>query len=152
MKKYLFTFLALLLFIKLNAQEKTLDTIYIRTNIEDVSAKFHSTFENQYKINFFFKIDWQLHGYKRDRIFFSYLSPKKIGTNEWSIFIKDEKEFLIHKNYFTLEHFCRKLKEQNFFLAIFNGKVQIIVLYGAKCSSKVEIYPVKLGTDISNEG
>lgn len=39
-----------------NAQEQTIiDTIYIRTNVEDLSAKFHSTYQNQYKIGFFSK-------------------------------------------------------------------------------------------------
>jgi hypothetical protein len=76
MKKYLFTFLNLLLFNGLNAQEKKLYTIYIKTSIEDLSNKFHSTFENQYKINFFFNVSWDLHGFKRDVISFFYQSPK----------------------------------------------------------------------------
>ncbi len=152
MKKYLFTFLSLLLFNGLNAQEKKLDTIYIKTSIEDLSNKFHSTFENQYKINFFFNVSWELHGYKREEVFFYYQSQKKNGTNEWTIFIKDEKEFLIYKNYFTLEQFTKKLKEQDFFLPIFHDKVQLILLYGSKCSSKVELYPVKIGTNIASEG
>lgn len=78
MKKYLFTFLSLLLFNGLNAQEKKLDTIYIKTSIEDLSNKFHSTFENQYKINFFFNVSWELHGYKREEVFFYYQSQKKM--------------------------------------------------------------------------
>ncbi|RZL68144.1 MAG: hypothetical protein EOO93_04115 [Pedobacter sp.] len=152
MKKYLFTVLALLLLSKLNAQEKKVDTIYIRTNIEDVSSKFHSTFENQYNINFFFKVKWKLHSFERDAISFFYRSPKKSGINEWSVFIKDDKEFLLYRNYFTLEQFTKKLKEQNFFLPIFHGKVQLILLYGAKCSEKVELYPVKISTNIASEG
>ncbi len=152
MKKYLFTFLALLLLAKLNAQEKKTDTIYIRTNIEDIRSKFHSTFENQYNINFFFKVKWQLHDIKRDAISFFYQSPKKGGTNEWSIPIKDDREFLIYRNYFTLGQFTKKLKDQDFFLPIFHEKVQLILLYGAKCSEKVELYPVKISTYIASEG
>lgn len=152
MKKYLYTFLGLLLFNGLNAQEKKIDTIYIRTNIEDISSRFHSTYENQYKINFFFNVNWELHGFKRNEISFYYQSPKKSGTNEWSIFIRDEKEFLLYKNYFSLEQFTNKLKEQNFFLPIFHDKVQLIILYGAKCSNKVELYPVKISTNIASEG
>ena len=95
---------------------------------------------------------WELHGYKREEVFFYYQSQKKNGTNEWTIFIKDEKEFLIYKNYFTLEQFTKKLKEQDFFLPIFHDKVQLILLYGSKCSSKVELYPVKIGTNIASEG
>lgn len=93
---------------------------------------------------------WELHGYKREDVSFYYQSPKKNGINEWSIFIKDEKEFLIYKNYFTLEQFTKKLKEQDFFLPIFHDKVQLILLYGSKCSSKVELYPVKIGTNIAS--
>lgn len=78
MKKYLFTFLSLLLFNGLNAQEEKTDTIYIRTNVEDLSAKFHSTYQNQYKIGFFFNVLWELHGYKREDVFFYYQSPKKM--------------------------------------------------------------------------
>lgn len=152
MKKYLFTFLSLLLFNGLHAQENKVDTIYIRANVEDISSKFHSTFENQYSINFFFKVNWELHVFKRDVISFFYQSPKKGGTNEWSIFIKDEKEFLLYRNYFTLEQFTKKLKEQSFFLPIFHDKVQLILLYGAKCSNKVEMYPVKISTNIASEG
>jgi len=152
MKKYLFTFLALLLFGELNAQVEKIDTIYIKANVEDISSKFHSTFENQYKINFFFNIKWELHDFKRNEISFYYQSPKKGGTNEWSIFIKDQKEFSFGKNYFTLEQFTKKLKEQNFFLPIFHEKVQLIILYGSNCNSKVELYPVKINTNIASEG
>ncbi|WP_113651685.1 hypothetical protein [Pedobacter namyangjuensis] len=152
MKKNLLIVLALLLLSKLNAQEQKADTIYIRTNIENVGSKFHSTFENQYNINFFFNVNWELHGFKRDAISFIYQSPKKSGTNEWSIFIKDDKEFLLYRNYYTLEQFTMRLKNPEFFQLIFLNKVQIIMLYGAKCSTKVELYPVKVSTDLSSEG
>lgn len=152
MKKYLFTLLASLLFIKLNAQEKKIDTIYIRTNVEDVSSKFHSTYQNQYMLGFSFNVLWELHDFKRSTIYFTYLSPKKDGINGWSIFIKDDKEFLTYKNYYTIEQFTKKLKEQDFFLPIFHDKVQLILLYGAKCSSKVELYPVIISTNIASEG
>lgn len=152
MKKYLFTFLALLLFNGLNAQEKKIDTIYIKTNVEDISSKFHSTYENQYSINFFFKIKWELHGFKRDEISFFYQSPKKSGNNEWSISIREDKKFLIYRNYFTLEQFTKKLKEQDFILPISRGEVQLIILYGTKCSNKVELYPVKISTNLASEG
>lgn len=152
MKKYLFTFFASLLFTTLSAQEKNLDTIYIRTNVEDISSKFLSNFDNQHRVSFFFKIAWRLHGSNRDNIYFYYLSPKKSGINEWSTFIKEEKDFINSINYYTLEQFTKKLEDQNFFVKIFNGNVQIIMLYGSKCSNKLEMYPVKLGTDISNEG
>jgi|GEM_PF-2335690 len=154
MKNYLFITFALILFtcFELYAQNEKLDTIYIRTNIEDISSKFLSNFENQNRVSFFFKIEWQLHGRKRDDIYFYYLSPKKSGINEWSTFIKDEKDFINSRKYYTLNQFTKKLENQVFFTFIFNGKAQIIILYGSKCSNKVEIYPVKLGTDISNEG
>lgn len=152
MKKYLFAFLTSLIFTNLNAQEKKIDTIYIRTNVEDINSKFHSTFDNQYKINFFFNVKWELHSFKRDAISFLYQSPKKNGTNEWSIFIKDEKEFLIYRHYYTLEQFTKKLKDPNFFFPIFHEKMQLILLHGAKCASKVELYPVKISTNIANEG
>ncbi|RZK53509.1 MAG: hypothetical protein EOO91_17515 [Pedobacter sp.] len=154
MKKRIFLIFALVLYfnIELQAQEKKNDTIYIKTNVEDISSKFHSTFENQYKINFFFNVKWQLFGSKRNEISFYYQSPKKNGTNEWSIFIKDTKEFLLYKNYFTLDQFTSALKNNSFLMPIANGTVQIIMLYGSKCSSKVEIYPVKVSTNLSSEG
>ncbi len=134
-----------------NAQEQTIiDTIYIRTNVEDLSAKFHSTYQNQYKIGFFSKCYGNFMAIKEKMCLSIINHQKKNGINEWSIFIKDEKEFLIYKNYFTLEQFTKKLKEQDFFLPIFHDKVQLILLYGSKCSSKVELYPVKIGTNIAS--
>jgi len=154
MKIYIYIVFALNLALlnELRAQEVKKDTIYIRTNVEDISSRFHSTFENQYKINFFFNVHWELHGFKRNDISFYYESPKKNGINAWSIFIKDNSLFLLYRNYFTLEQFTKRLKEKDFFLPIFYGKVQLIMLYGSKCSEKVEVFPVKIGTNLSSEG
>lgn len=146
------TTLALLSFNSKAQTKKQIDTIYLRAFEEDINTKFYSAYQNQYNINFFFKVKWVLHNAKRDVISFSYHSPKKEGINEWYIFTKDEREFLPYKNYYTLEQFTIRLKNPEFFQLIFLNKVQIVMLYGAKCSTKVELYPVKLSTDISSEG
>ena len=59
---------------------------------------------------------------------------------------------MLYKNYFTLEQFTKALNRKDFLLPIFNKKVQVIMLYGEKCSPKVEVYPVTIGTDLSSEG
>jgi hypothetical protein len=153
MKEFKITILTLLFFTCFNskAQERR-DTIYIRTYEEDLSAKFHAADQNRYSVNFFFHTKWVLHKIERNTIFFSYQSPKSEGRNEWSSEMSDVKAYLPLKNLFTLQDFTKKLQEPDFMKLIFQHKVQIIMLYGAKCAGKVEIYPVKLGSDISSEG
>lgn len=56
------------------------------------------------------------------------------------------------KNLYTLEQFTMALNEEKFLVPIFNGRVQIIMLYGAACLSKVEVYPVKVSTNLASEG
>lgn len=75
-------------------------------------------------------MEWELHQFKRNDIFFTYQPQKKEGINEWTIFIKNIKDYSSMKNYFTLAEFKKKLKEENFFLPIFHDKVQLILLYG----------------------
>lgn len=136
-----------------SAQEKiNLDTIYVRAFDEAIRSKFHSTYKNQYRVGFSFRLDWSLHNIKRDAIFFIYHSPKKEGINEWAIVRDNEKKFLLTKNYFNLKQFAEQLNNGDFFQLIFLKKVQIIMLYGSRCSNEVELYPVELGTDISSEG
>lgn len=112
--KYLLFLITCCAWFGVSAQEKKQILFYIRTYIEDVRSKFHSTFENQYRINFF-KDKWDLHGFKRDVISFFYQSPKKGRTNEWSIPIKDDREYLIYRNYFTLEQFYKETKRAGVF-------------------------------------
>ena len=151
MKIYIYIFLTFCLVDKLQAQNKT-DTVYVRVYREDLSARFFTNHQNQLSIGFHFKVEWELHNFKRNDIFFYYRSPKKDGINGWSIFIKDIKDYLLFRNVFTLEEFTEALNNNEFLLPIANGKVQIIMLYGEKCSTKFEAYPVKVGTDLSSEG
>lgn len=151
MKKIIIIVFVLLIFsFELRAQ--IVDTIYVRAYQENLSTRFFNNHQNQLTINFIFNVEWELHGFKRSDFFFSYRSPKKEDLNVWSILIKEEKSFMLYKNYFTLEQFTKALNRKDFLLPIFNKKVQVIMLYGEKCSSKVEVYPVTIGTDLSSEG
>jgi hypothetical protein len=154
MEKYIYiaiVFLQFFFFNKIQAQEKTIDTIYIRVYREDLDTRFFNNQNNQLSIDFHFKIDWELHNLKKEKIFFSYQSPKKEGINGWSIFIKDVRDYLLYKNFFTLQQFTKALKSNDFSIPIQNGKVQIMMLYGEKCSTKFEVYPVKVGTNLSRD-
>lgn len=152
-KRSLFTCLAILCFCTtLSAQQKLVDTIYIKTYQEDLKARFFVSQQNGLMINFFFKVEWKLYGFEKHDFVLSYESPKKGGVNEWSIFIQDERSYLKSKFVYSLKKFTKALQTEEFRIPIANGKVRVIMLYGAKCSRKVEVYPVKVGTDLSSEG
>lgn len=155
MKTYILAIFALSISVCQSASAqvtKLVDTIFVRTYNDQVSSKFYSNYQNQLRVNFFFNVKWDLYKHNRSSLVFGYQSPKKQGINEWSIKSGEDKNYSFRSNYFTLEQFALKLKQDDFRLPIFYDKVQIIMLYGEKCSTKFDIYPVKLGTDLSSEG
>ncbi len=154
MKKVLYFMLMFTLCtLSLAAQtKKSLDTIYVKCDQDDLSGKFYnvSQFKNQLRIHFFFTVKWVLHGTELDSFSFAYTGPKKEGLNSWAIPLIDS-QFLKDKEVYTLADFTMKLKG-NFLLDILYERKEIIMLYGARSSQKFEVYPVKVGTDLSSEG
>jgi hypothetical protein len=132
------------------------DTIYVICQQENLNTKYHfiSSQKDSFNTLFSFKVDWQIHGYKRDTFVFSFNSLSEHYKPGRDFFVKiiDTNAIKHFKNLYTLEQFTKALNEEKFLLPIFYGKVQIIMLYGAKCLNKVEVYPVKVVSDLSSEG
>jgi len=157
MKKLLILIYLLFCIGILKAQmQNKLDTIYVVCQQEKQISKYHfiSSQKDSFNTLFSFKVDWKKHGYKKTSIEFSFNSLSEHYKPGRDFFIKtlDTNTIKHFKNLYTLEQFTKALNEQKFLLPIFYGKVQIIMLYGAACLSKVEVYPVKVATDLSNEG
>ena len=151
--------LTLLIFIFINytsglfaQSSKKLDTIYVICYQENLINKFYSVSSstNKLTLGFFFKVDWELHGYKKDMFFVHYTSPDNKMT--WVHNPIESHKFNLYKNVYNLEQFTKALNNNEFLIPIANGKVQIIMLYGEKCSIKFEMFPVKVGTDLYSEG
>jgi len=135
-------------------EKKNTDTIYVLCYQENLINKFYNTNQdkNQLRISYFFDVKWKLHGYDQSVFFFSYEGPSKQTRNEWSVPLVNSDNFKLYKNLYTLEQFTKALNSANFFRPIADRKVQIMMLYGEKCSTKFEMFPVKVGTDLSREG
>ena len=75
----------------------------------------------------------------------------KPGT-DWFVPMVDTRIIKHYKNLYKLKQFTKELEKQSFRLPIANGKVQLVMLYGAASLNKIEVYPVKISTDLSSEG
>ena len=157
MKKLLI--LAYLLFCQIIAKaevQNKLDTIYVICQQEKQISKYHfiSSQKDSFNTLFSFKVDWQIHGFKKETIEFSFNSLAEHYKPGRDFFVKmvDTNTIKRFKRIYTLEQFTKALNEEKFLLPIFYEKVQIIMLYGAACLDKVEVYPVKVATDLSSEG
>jgi hypothetical protein len=95
-----------------------------------------------------------LYGYKKESISFLFNSKQmhmKPGT-DWFVPMVDTRIIKHYKNLYTLKQFTKELEKQSFRLPIANGKVQLVMLYGAASLNKIKVYPVKISTDLSSEG
>jgi len=132
-------------------ETKILDSIFVICYQEDLNGKFHMIRDNKSKIDFFFNVKWKLHGGNYETIIFNFTFPiEKNGF--WAFPVKKKSELSVYKNIYTLGEFTKALSKDTFLTPVTNGKVQIIMLYGEKCSTKFEMFPVKVGTDLSSEG
>jgi len=157
--KRLLIFMCLLQFciIEAKAQKSNkLDTIYVVCQQENLNTKYHfiSSQKDSFYTIFSFKVHWKLYGYEKDTFQFEFNSKPEHYKPASNFFVKmiDTSAIKHFKNLYTLEQFTKALNEEKFLVPIFNGKVQIIMLYGASCLSKVEVYPVEVATDLSSEG
>ena len=156
MKKYKYLILIFILY-SINSyaeHKKPTDTIYVMCYQEDLTNKFYNLNQNknQLRIQYLFDVKWELFGYKQNSFFLFYEGPEKLVRNEWSIPTIKSENIKQYKNLYTLEQFTKALGKQHFRLSITEGKVYLIMLYGEKCSTNFEVYPVKVGTNLSNEG
>jgi hypothetical protein len=156
--KKLLSFILLFFFLDSAAAQQriSVDTVYVRCPQERQITKYHfiSKEKNSFNTLFSFNVNWELHGYKKESIQFAFNSEAmhmKPG-NDWFVKMIDTNSIKQYKNLYTLEQFTKKLSNGDFLIPIANGKVQVIMLYGASCLSKVEVYPVKVSTDLSSEG
>jgi hypothetical protein len=156
MKYLLFTIVVVCVSFRVGAQEKKVDTIYIKCPQEKLNTKYHSISpqKDSFSTVFSFNVNWKLHGYKKESIQFSFNSLSEHYKPGRDFFVKtmDTNAVKRFKNLYTLEQFTMALNEEKFLVPIFNGRVQIIMLYGAACLSKVEVYPVKVSTNLASEG
>ncbi len=139
------------------AQTKSsLDTIYVICQQEKLHSKYHfmSPQKDSFYTVFSFKIHWQIHGYKKETIGFEFHSKPEHYKPSSNFFVKfiDTNVITRFKNLYTLEQFTKALNKQDFLVSVWNKKIKIIMLYGAACLDKVEVYPVEVATDLSNEG
>lgn len=141
--------------LKAQMQNK-LDTIYVICQQEKQISKYYfiSSQKDSFSTVFSFNVNWKLHGYKKESIQFSFNSLSEHYKPGRDFFVKtmDTNAVKRFKNLYTLEQFTKALNEEKFLVPIFNGRVQIIMLYGAVCLSKVEVYPVKVSTNLASEG
>jgi len=130
------------------------DTIYIECLRELETDKFYYSLKSKegLVINFLFSINWKIHGFKKNNIMFSFES-RNLKNFEQGWFVKkiEIEKIKGFKKKYSLEEFTKALNDDEFLIPIANGKVQLIMLYGEKCSSKFEAYPVKVGSDLSSE-
>jgi len=150
--KYIFTVILIACSSNLFAQSlKKIDTIYVLCHQENLINKFYTidSTTNNLSIGFFFKVDWEIHNSKKDMFFVYYLSPK--GKVNW---VHNSIELIKLNSYkiYSLHQFTKALKNNDFSVPIANEKIQIMMLYGERCSTKFELYPVKVGTNLTNEG
>lgn len=143
--------------IEIKAQKSNkLDTIYVICQQENLNTKYHfiSSQKDSFNTLFSFKVDWQIHGHKRDSFVFSFNSLSEHHKPGRDFFVKiiDTSAIKQYKSLYTLEQFTKALNEEKFLIPILYGKVQILMLYGASCLNRVEVYPVKVATDLSSEG
>ncbi|WP_162795955.1 hypothetical protein [Pedobacter nanyangensis] len=139
------------------AQKKNkLDTVYVVCQQDKLHSKYHfmSPTKDSFYTVFSFKVDWELYGYKKKTFEFEFNSKSEHYEPASNFFVKIIDTIAIRrfKNLYTLEQFTKALNEEKFLVPIFNGKVQIIMLYGASCLNKVEVYPVEVITNLSSEG
>ena len=131
------------------------DTIYIQCFRELEIDKFYYNLKSEdgLVINFLFSINWEIHNFEKNNIMFSFDS-RSLKNFEQGWFVKkiETKKIKLLKKKYTLEEFTKALNNEDFSVPIANGRVQLIMLYGEKCSARFEVYPVKVGTDLSNEG
>lgn len=149
MRKLIILFFCFIAFYKVKAQNAA-DTIYVRGFNEDLASKFLSVNNNELKINFFFKVDWNLH-YKRNTILFEYISGNGAAGKVWTLPSNNKKEFLSAKYLYTIKEFTDKLEDSSFRNGTLRNKI-LILLYAPRCYDILEMYTVKLGSDLSKEG
>lgn len=157
MKKIL-TLTCLLFCLNVLKAQKTnnLDTIYVICKQEQQISKYHyiSSQRDSFNTLFSFKVDWQVHGYKKTSIEFSFNSLSEHYKPGRDFFVKfiDTNVITRFKNLYTLEQFTKALNKEDLLVAVWNRKIKVIMLYGAACLDKVEVYPVEVATDLSSEG
>jgi NADH:ubiquinone oxidoreductase subunit len=155
MKNLIIFILFLLANSNASAIKKTTDTVYVQCFKEKLSSKFYHSSKStgDLLINFSFETNWTLYGNNRTSIMFTFYS-NAIPNNQYGWFAKeiDVNTIRLFKNLYSLEQFTKALVNNKFSFSIANGKVHIVMLYGEKCSTKFEMYPVKVGTDLSSEG
>lgn len=129
--------------------QKRSDTVYVVCYQDDLGGKFYVNKNSQSMIDFHFDIKWKLHEGSAEAIVFSYTHSKS-SFNSIQLLTIDKIKLL--NNLYTLRQFTTALGKGDFLRSIADGNIQIMMLNGERCSTKFEVLPVVVATDLSSEG
>jgi hypothetical protein len=129
------------------------DTIYVICHQEAIKERIFSisSEKGQLQMFLFFDIKWQLHGQQQDSFIFVYTGPPAPKSRLWGPAMIDEKSLRSFKNVLSLQELTEKLKGP-FLVSASSQKYQFILVLSGSGSQRYELYPVKIGTDLSSEG